>query len=103
MYPAMNHQPGDLLFFINTIPKGLSFQHSETPRQVRRRNMSPSLLGKYRNAMEGQGWLRPHQIAAALKITRAEVTHAVSRILYPQMYVDRRKAGPRKAEYKWVE
>ena len=107
MYPAVNHQKGDMRYFLSRLPDEVeAFATGKTYGPVGGRrgyNMSPPMLEKYRAAMSGRGWLSAKDIYTALNSTRKAVGSALGNVLYPQGYIERRRVSERKMEYLWLE
>ena len=106
MYPAINHQPGDMQFFLTRLPEEVdAFVSGRTYGFAGKRkyNMSPVMQERYRLAMAGKGWLSAKDIYTTMGMTRKAVGSALGNVLYPQGYVEQRRVSERKNEYRWID
>ena len=106
MFPAVNHQQGDMRFFMHRLPDEVeAFASGRTYGFAGKRKygVSPPMLEKYRKAMSGRGWLSAKDIYTTMGMTREAVGSALSNALYPQGYVEQRRVSARRNEYRWKD
>lgn len=106
MYPAMNHQQGDMHFFITRLPEEIdAFASGKTYGIAGKRkySMSTAMQERYRLAMAGKGWLSTKDVSTAIGVTRKAAGYALSKILHPQGCVEQRPVSERRNEYRWKD